>query len=157
VEKITMTTQEKREIKFRAWVKTGLPFGESGMCKVKDLISIHNGVENTHSIYVEIKKETSPYKDQDYWQIWKSDFELMQFTGLKDKNGKEIYEGDIVRYIEDYIQEDLIKRSVGVVKYSGCSFKIDDMGSLEDWQGIEIIGNIYEHSHLLDNIDTKNN
>ena len=62
--------------------------------------------------------------------------DLMQFTGLKDKNGKEIYEGDIVR--QDY------DNALCEVKFiSGCfsPFKHDGQ--------FVVIGNIYENPELL--------
>lgn len=74
---------------------------------------------------------------------------IMQFTGLLDKNGKEIWEGDVVDYIEEYIQEDLIKRSKGIVEYVGSSFTIDGRGSVEEWEPVEVVGNLYENPNLL--------
>ena len=83
------------------------------------------------------------------------EFILMQFTGLKDKNGKEIYEGDIVK-IGILLNELVIYE--GVVAYSNGRFTCDT-GKLEiDWwryeitkQTIEIIGNIHENPELLEN------
>lgn len=77
---------------------------------------------------------------------------LMQYTGLKDKNGKEIYEGDIVLIDK----ENQIK---GQVKYSEqyASFIIVDTNSIADeaenlscYSEIEVIGNIYENQGLLE-------
>ena len=74
------------------------------------------------------------------------DFEILQSTGLFDKNGKEIYEGDIVK---NKINE------VGYIEWSKGSFKFcDSVGhfylfSIGAGQPFEIIGNIYEHPHLL--------
>lgn len=73
---------------------------------------------------------------------------LMQYTGLKDKNGKEIYEGDIVKsyyYIDtpDGEQERYNKK---VIKYNDvlCEYNIDA------FENIEVIGNIYENPELVE-------
>src|SRR3989304_9140917 len=79
-----------------------------------------------------------------------AEFEIMQYTGLKDKNGKEIYEGDILRTNEhiDFI--------VWNEKKCGFSYSNDKSNmSLPQWfehgqySGTEIIGNIYENPELL--------
>lgn len=79
---------------------------------------------------------------------------IMQYTGLKDKNGKEIYEGDIVewKYLKTWHKNEV--RWVGggfVVTTSG--FK-DDLNEPQDLLLVsilscEIIGNIYENPELL--------
>ena len=88
---------------------------------------------------------------------------VMQSTGLKDKNGKEIYEGDIVNcgYLFDgspFDELDEYEEEKGIVKFLNCGFNIkfkndtnlfiDIMESCED---IEVIGNIYEDKELLEN------
>lgn len=71
---------------------------------------------------------------------------LMQYTGLKDKNEKEIYEGDIVRFDDEigFIEFDCGKFYIHWVKKSWLS---DDLSLLCD--RIEIIGNIHENKDLL--------
>lgn len=92
----------------------------------------------------------------------KNEIELMQSTGLKDKNGKEIFEGDIVNcgYLfngSPFDELDEYEEEKGVVKFLNCGFNIkfkndtnlfiDIMESCED---IEVIGNIYENKELLE-------
>ena len=72
------------------------------------------------------------YEDLDY----PDDIELMQYTGLKDKNGKEIYEGDIVKY-EDWLTPEIISMD---------NYNILDAISC---RAVEIIGNTYENPELL--------
>ncbi len=79
--------------------------------------------------------------------------ELMQFTGEKDKNGKEIYKGDIVRYItgiEGY-KSTYSEHITEVVYEYGRFYPFPNSDIIE----IEIIGNIYENSELIEN-ETKN-
>ena len=84
-----------------------------------------------------------------------SDVEVMQYTGLKDSNGNEIYEGDIVK-IEDYFGEDIIGRVIydeataGYVFHKGNERNYFQMTLDLEYYVHYVIGNIYENKDLLD-------
>ena len=67
--------------------------------------------------------------------------ELMQFTGLHDKNGKEIYEGDIVKRINTEGSIEITE-----VKYKAPYWTVKDFAPE---YGYTVIGNIYENPELL--------
>ena len=91
---------------------------------------------------------TGVISDEDY-----SDYYILQqFTGLTDKNGKEIYEGGVVKYVMSYPdQEDEL--GDGVVSYDeGCAvvrFDKFNCACLVEPQTLEVIGNIHENPELL--------
>ena len=89
------------------------------------------------------------------------DVEIMQSTGFHDKNGVEIFEGDILNcgYLftgSPFEEEDAYEEEQGIVKFINCGFNIefkeantlfvDIMLTCED---IEVIGNIHENPELL--------
>ena len=114
-----------REIKFRVWDRKG-----KYMKTTKQAVN---------TILQKVLLE-SPDKD---------DYILMQYTGLKDKNGKEIYEGDIVRFKSGNKYE-----GIGVIIYNPPRFEISARFFLGGQaEVIEVIGNVYEHKHLLEGKD----
>src|SRR5574343_1699712 len=125
-----------RDIKFRAWDTRYLKMvGQKG---VQDFFSIRSDGVPSNEYYT-----------------------LMQYTGLKDKNGKEIYERDICRDTEEYHEDNPWVAEVGYVqsgfcfvnrkccshcaKLEACICQIDEL--IAD---IEVIGNIYENPELLE-------
>jgi len=131
-----------REIKFRAWDK-GL----------KRMIYLSEPtVENDDFSGI-------IFKLRDYFVSAFSsdrieDLEIMQYTGLRDKNGREVYEGDIVRF-KDWWDEEM----VGEVRYSEKDMAFTIVNDF--WDGfpmmyaddLEVIGNIYENPELLEEAD----
>ena len=122
-----------REIKFRAWDAHKRMWTE---------YRIHDGVvyflDKSNGVCV--GKYDKRYKE----------FDLMQYTGLKDMKGKEIYEGDILfeRNGEEYYK----------VVFENGSFRAEFKGDFDEYsfdlidvvaQGCEVVGNIYENSELI--------
>lgn len=145
-----------RTIKFRAWDKILKRISEVSCINYFDDIVI---LDETNMGHVTQKM---------------SDVELMQFTGLLDKNGKEIYEGDIVRILytdwasqSDYsIPLEEYKKSISKIgkiewnedaywclNFGKSGYGDDDIGGLHEGPHgeKEIIGNIYENPELLSN------
>lgn len=114
---------EKRIYKFRAWDKE------------KKLMRINN-------LY--------PKSDINSFFADVSHLEVMQFTGLLDKNGKEIYESDVIGGTS-YKSNAPVK---GVVEYeAGCFGVVSNTWGyyLADLKNLEVIGNIYENPERLKN------
>ena len=121
-----------KEIKFRGWDKINkMMFFPYSI----DLVENHMGIKQGQYYF-----DTSAIDFKDAF--------LMQFTCLKDKNGKEIWESDIVMF----------QRKILIVIKDGGGYGLTDIGTNSfgplDWlippNEIEVIGNIYENKDLFD-------
>ena len=133
-----------REIKFRAW--------DNNLNQMYEIVSINFDLQFIHL-------------DPDYCHKVKiKDIELMEYTGLKDKNGVEIYEGDIIRGDRYPFWDKREPNYVAVVEWIFAGFQYvyycinpkkrgisDGINNiLESGEDFEIIGNIYENPELVD-------
>ena len=131
-----------REIKFRGknkdigWVFGQLAYGLNGETYIIEEVELDNsyGLEET-ILYPVMWHRVSPDT-------------IGQYTGLHDKNGKEIYEGDIVKsFFVDIDEEgnEVYKYRTIKVKYDAvlCWYNIDN------FMNLEVIGNIYDNPELL--------
>ena len=104
------------------------------------------------------------HKESLYERIDNNRFEIMQSTGLKDKNGAEIYEGDILLSTASENQEDWKKWQVHYAdgrflidykqipkdKRKRKKLELEDLCEDNVWlYGLEVIGNIYENPELM--------
>ncbi|HEU6058608.1 TPA: hypothetical protein VVR45_000816 [Streptococcus pneumoniae] len=115
--------------------------------------------ENKEIVTQQVYFENGLPDDRDIYCYDFDEIELMQSTGLKDKNGKEIFEGDIVRTTRFLGRADEIggfyeydKEFIGIVKQLEGSWVIDTgSDAVCLWTEIEeneIIGNIYENKEF---------
>ena len=122
-----------REIKVRAWYK---PYKQ--MCQVESLRFDRNGV------YTAVLIEESFY---DRRIVEADEIVIEQFTGLKDKNGVNIYEGDIL--IDDTGEP----VEYWMVKFADGGFVGECTGvaeSLFELTNLEVVGNIHENPELVE-------
>ena len=80
------------------------------------------------------------------------EIELMQSTGLKDKNGKEVFVGDIIKCTRGCLHEVYIEKEYGGTYFGGMpAVYLKDLREGYAWtEHEEIIGNIYENPELLE-------
>ena len=146
-----------RDIKFKAWLKD-----EKRMVEVRSI-----------DFHEEVNIITVNYNDIFGFEFNENEIELMQYTGLKDKNGKEIYEGDIVKFEgHGYISnvqcgEVIFKNGCFGIEYItdiarkyGWDKTFHQIGKTEKWVDMnasgtitytyEAIGNVYQNPELLE-------
>jgi uncharacterized phage protein (TIGR01671 family) len=135
-----------REIKFRVWCNTTKHFTDIPFysCSGGQLLWHHTGNQITIS------------------NIDDGDYVIQQYTGLKDKNGKEIYEGDIVNFTKRGMshgpEAENVKNAEVWYSSEDCAFVFGKYKSVDYtwWYSMvdvlydfEVVGNIFENKELL--------
>ncbi|VLA07719.1 phage protein [Streptococcus pneumoniae] len=131
--------------KFRVWVKIG-----KRMVFSDDILAID--YENKEIVTQQVYFENGLPDDRDIYCYDFDDIELMQSTGLKDKNGKEVFIGDIVKCTRGCLHEVYLEKEYGGTYIGGMpAVYLKGFGDGYAWTEYEeIIGNVYENPELLE-------
>lgn len=130
--------------KFRAWIKT-----EKRMIETDDLLDIdyENEVITTQQVYF----ENGLPDDRDLDNFIFEEIELMQSTDMVDRDGKIIFEGDVVKMAKDVYSEPTYYE---FVRHRGGAYRLDSkQHGCELWirhTDCEVVGNVYKNKELLD-------
>lgn len=129
-----------REIKFRAWLKKEKKMVEPLSINLEKQQILLNELADKQWIEIRI--------------VSFDDIEMLQYTGINDKHGIEIYEGDIVKRIALFKAE--ILESISCVEFEKGCFILKQpthnnyLFLCKEYE-LEVIGNIYENKELLEN------
>lgn len=128
-----------REIKFRAWNKR--------LNILKEVIAIYFDEER-------LEVTRNEYDLAFYWRF--DCIKLMQYTGLKDKNGTDIYEGDIIKLHGYFITQVCFEDGSFVIEDENNGYADGDIHIIKELlfnrlDTCEIIGNIHENPELTEN------
>ena len=135
-----------REIKFRVWDKPRKKFA-------KQITTFKFNRDGNINLVVYLDKANKTQKITEQEKIYTNEFEVVISTGLKDKNGKEIYEGDVIKFHTGDICEvvfiggsfEMISRVGG---NKGEYFVFPRNKDIDELS--EVIGNIFENPELLE-------
>ena len=131
------------KLKFRAWIKE-----EKRMIETDDILDID--YENKEIVTQQVYFENGLPDDRDIYCYDFDEIELMQSTGLRDKNGKEIFEGDIVKMAKDVYSDPTYYE---VVRHRGGAYRLESkQHGCELWlrhTDCEVVGNVYENQEYL--------
>lgn len=130
-------------LRFRAWNKA-----TKEMYEVDDIMSIDFGKS-------EISVKTLFFEQTNYYKF--DDIVLMQSTGFRDKNGKEIFEGDIIG-TRDGLLNGVVEFNIDLGMWTNSLLRYNNFERLcSIANSREIIGNIWEDGELLDGENTEEN
>lgn len=135
-----------REIKFRAWDR-------KNSCWYKPALKAYRG--ELFELLISFGGDLTAHTMKGL--VHQPDrFILMQYTGLSDKNGEEIYEGDVVEAVGYRISGGGILKSKMLVEWKDGGFRLKRLykspqtyPTLSDTKRLRVVGNIYENPKLL--------
>ena len=125
-----------KETKFKAWDKENK--------KMVSVISLHDKHYLSFCVY-STSQSSDGITELDYDKC-----ELMQFTGLKDRNGKEIFEGDVLQINPKGLKYFIVQSFI-LDTYTLWKMIAERLNNpMKKYTKIEVIGNIYENPELLE-------